>query len=75
MGADYSFELISIDTYAPQFIGHHKQREGHSVRAYLDTFQMTLHITMKFSQVEKSRFEIVSPGGTWFALLCRKEGC
>ena len=22
MGADYSFELISIDTYAPQFIGH-----------------------------------------------------
>ena len=22
MGADYSFELISIETYAPQFIGH-----------------------------------------------------
>ena len=22
MGADYSIELISIDTYAPQFIGH-----------------------------------------------------
>ena len=21
MGADYSFELISIETYAPQFIG------------------------------------------------------
>ena len=24
MGADYSFELISIETYAPQFIGHIK---------------------------------------------------
>ena len=24
MGADYSFELISIQTYAPQFIGHNK---------------------------------------------------
>ena len=22
MGADYSFELIFIETYAPQFIGH-----------------------------------------------------
>ena len=22
MGADHSFELISIETYAPQFIGH-----------------------------------------------------
>ena len=22
MGADYSFELISIETYAPQFNGH-----------------------------------------------------
>ena len=22
MGADYSFELISIETYTPQFIGH-----------------------------------------------------
>ena len=22
IGADYSFELISIETYAPQFIGH-----------------------------------------------------
>ena len=22
MGADYSIELISIETYAPQFIGH-----------------------------------------------------
>jgi hypothetical protein len=24
MGADYSFELISIETYAPQFIGPNK---------------------------------------------------
>ena len=24
MGADYLFELISIDTYAPQFIGHNE---------------------------------------------------
>ena len=24
MGADYSFELISIETYASQFIGHNK---------------------------------------------------
>ena len=24
MGADYSFELISIETYAPQFFGHNK---------------------------------------------------
>ena len=24
MGADYSFELIYIETYAPQFIGHDK---------------------------------------------------
>ena len=24
MGADYSFELISIETYAPQFIGDNK---------------------------------------------------
>ena len=24
MGADYSFELISIETYAPQFIEHNK---------------------------------------------------
>ena len=24
MGADYSFELISIETYMPQFIGHNK---------------------------------------------------
>ena len=24
MGADYSFELISIETYAAQFIGHNK---------------------------------------------------
>ena len=24
MGANYSFELISIETYAPQFIGHNK---------------------------------------------------
>ena len=24
MGADYSFELISIETYAPQFIGRNK---------------------------------------------------
>ena len=24
VGADYSFELISIEIYAPQFIGHNK---------------------------------------------------
>ena len=24
MGADYSFQLISIETYAPQFIRHNK---------------------------------------------------
>ena len=24
MGTDYSFELISFETYAPQFIGHNK---------------------------------------------------
>ena len=24
MGTDYSFELISIETYAPQFIGHNR---------------------------------------------------
>ena len=24
MGADYSIELIAIETYAPQFIGHNK---------------------------------------------------
>ena len=24
MGADYSFELIFIETYVPQFIGHNK---------------------------------------------------
>ena len=24
IGADYSVELISIETYAPQFIGHNK---------------------------------------------------
>ena len=24
MGADYSFEIISIETYAPQFIGYNK---------------------------------------------------
>ena len=24
MGADYSIELISIETYEPQFIGHNK---------------------------------------------------
>ena len=24
MGADYSFEFISIENYAPQFIGHNK---------------------------------------------------
>ena len=24
MGADYSFDLISIETYAPQFIRHNK---------------------------------------------------
>jgi hypothetical protein len=24
MGADYSFELISIKTYTPKFIGHNK---------------------------------------------------
>ena len=24
MGVDYSFEVISIETYAPQFIGYNK---------------------------------------------------
>ena len=24
MGADYSFELVSIEIYVPQFIGHNK---------------------------------------------------
>ena len=28
MGADYSFELISIETYAPQFNGHNKIFRG-----------------------------------------------
>ena len=28
MGADYSFELISIETYAPQFNGHNKSFLG-----------------------------------------------
>ena len=28
MGADYSIELISIETYAPQFIGNNKIFEG-----------------------------------------------
>ena len=28
MGADYSFELISIETYAPQFHGHKKKFLG-----------------------------------------------
>ena len=28
MGADYSFELISIETYAPQFHGHKKNFLG-----------------------------------------------
>ena len=28
MGVDYSFELISIETYAPQFIGYNKSFLG-----------------------------------------------
>ena len=28
MGVDYSFELISIETYAPQFIGYNKLFQG-----------------------------------------------
>ena len=36
MGADYSFELISIETYAPQFIGHNKVFLG---SVYYSVFQ------------------------------------
>ena len=34
MGADYSFELNSIETYAPQFFGHNNLFLG-SVNSYL----------------------------------------
>ena len=34
MGADYSFELIFIETYAPQFIGHNELFLG-SVTMYV----------------------------------------
>ncbi len=33
-GADYSFELISIETYAPQFIGDNKSFLGNVIRAF-----------------------------------------
>ena len=37
-GADYSFEVISIETYAPQFIGHNKLFLG-SVGCCQQTFE------------------------------------
>ena len=35
MGADYSIELISIETYAPQFIGHNNIFLGSVLLMYL----------------------------------------
>ena len=40
MGADYSFELISIETYAPQFIGYNKLFLG-SVNLTIIVFKST----------------------------------
>ena len=35
MGADYSIDLISIETYTPQFIGHNKIILGSVLLMYL----------------------------------------
>ena len=39
MGADYSFELISIETYVPQFIGHNKFFLGSVINKNSENFK------------------------------------
>ena len=38
MGANYSFKLISIETYAPQFIGHDKLFLGSVINLNSNTY-------------------------------------
>ena len=50
MGADYSFELISIETYAPQFIGHNNFFLGSVSIKHFSYFsgQNSAHILAEF---------------------------
>ena len=47
MAADYSFELISIETYVPQFIGHNKLFLGsvHSEYSLSEYLKKSLHVS------------------------------
>ena len=46
MGADYLFELISIETYAPQFIGHNN--------SFLSSVQLVHHNELKFGKEDEA---------------------
>ena len=48
MGADYSFEPISIETYAPQFIGHNK--------VFLRQCVQNIHTSDELSKVIANKF-------------------
>ena len=53
MGADYSFELISIETYAPQYIWHNKFFLG-SVIGVILKHSSTLHTYTLFIRIAET---------------------
>jgi hypothetical protein len=63
MGADYSIELISIETYAPQFIGHNKIFLGSvyylSTNIYLTNshIQVFYYLPTLLAYTQKYKFE------------------
>jgi len=55
MGADYTFELISIETYKPQFNGHNKlvnQRQ----QIHGGNFKLKGHVTRSVSYKSSNLF-------------------
>ena len=62
MGANYSFELISIESYAPQFIGHNKLFLGSvtAVMYYKVSLEMDLLLQSQTQMDKKKRITALS---------------
>ena len=60
MGADYSFELIFIETYAPQFIGHNKIFLGSVLSNLFNTQVFVLRFDLRSDRVKKYEMDWLS---------------
>ena len=68
MGADYSFELISIETYTPQFVGHNKFFLGSVARS---TITNNRHISNLILASLVESFYSVTYSAKYFTADCK----